>query len=290
MVEKAESSSGTSSVAFNIWQHRFILLAAHFSLRPRCPLLLSPYSLFPYASPVRLVRRLACRLAVRLVSCVSAASSCHLAVLPVCPARRSACRLVLLVVSFGAVSFCCSLIRFVCRGVLPCGLMPFRFVLASRRSVSLAVSSCSSRFCHVISFSLARGLFVFVFSFLFPCSRRSMLLAAHSLPFMPHRSSHLIGLFSSRPLVAFPSPRPQSKQEEADGDGESETGTRQTRRYDETTRQDAQRDENEKRGRHENKQATRRRNETRYTRRRTRRPLTKSERQTTTVMGSCRFF
>lgn len=118
----------------------------------------------------------------------------------------------------------------------------------------------------------------------FHTARRSF-IAIHAPSFF---SSHW--LISSRRLVAFPSPRPQSKQEEANGDGESETGTRQTRRYDETTRQDAQRDENEKRGRHENKQATRRRNETRYTRRRTRRPLTKSERQTTTVMGSCRFF
>lgn len=109
------------------------------------------------------------RLAVRLVSCDPLR---HLVVLPVRPACRSAYRLVSLVVSVwrrSVLLFARS--RLVCRGGLALRSRPVlfligipfvprlarRLVVASCRSVPLAVSSCLSRFCPVISFSLIRG-------------------------------------------------------------------------------------------------------------------------------------
>lgn len=228
-------------------------------------------------------------------SCASRLSSRH-TVLPCVSFRAFRCVVPLivspvgssrLVVSFSTVSFCCSLIRFVCRGGFALRsravlVSLWRIVLFSLLAARLARHlDCSSRFCPVISFSLVRWRLGSVFmpvpvfapfysarrSFLFVnlsrslclcrrgagdaswravlvCSsrlispvslllaslvslligmredgdtrRRSMLLAAHSLLFMPHHSSHLIG--SSRlALIAFPSPRPRSKQEEANG-------------------------------------------------------------------------
>lgn len=112
--------------------------------------------------------RLACRLAMsscRASRLVRSAASCRPSARSV---RRSARRLVWrrFVLLFARS-------RFVCRGGFALrsravSFLPWRPVcpssrLSSCRSVSLAVSSWSSRFCPVISFSLARGLFVFVF-------------------------------------------------------------------------------------------------------------------------------
>ena len=118
-----------------------------------------------------------------------------------CPSCRPSCRLgsSRLVVSFGAVSFCCSLVLVsFAVAVLPCVPVPSRFLpwrpvcpsscSSSCRSVSPVVSSCSSRFCPVISFSLARGLFVFVFIPVFVFA-----------PFHPARRSFLF-VNLSRPL------------------------------------------------------------------------------------------
>lgn len=188
----------------SIYRRRFILLAAHPSLRPVARSSSSPCSLFPYAFPcVSFV------VSLGVSSCVSfCAFRCRRvvrrAVLPVRP-------VVPLVVSFRTVSLCCSLVlvSFVV-AVLPCVLVrlvpPWHFVSFV---VSLVVSSCSSRFCHVILFSLIRGRlvsvfmsvpvfapfrparrsFLFVHRFRFLCLRRGAgrcVIGRRGLPFSSH--------------------------------------------------------------------------------------------------------
>lgn len=164
----------------------------------------SPCSLFPYAFPCVSFVVSSC-----VSSCVSfCAFRCRRvvrrAVLPVRP-------VVPLVVSFRTVSLCCSLVlvSFVV-AVLPCVLVrlvpPWHFVSFV---VSLVVSSCSSRFCHVILFSLIRGRlvsvfmsvpvfapfrparrsFLFVHRFRFLCLRRGAgrcVIGRRGLPFSSH--------------------------------------------------------------------------------------------------------
>lgn len=142
MVEKVESSYGASPGVFNIWRHRFILLAAHlysFSVaRFSFPLVLFSHM----CVPVRLVRRLvmSSRCASRLVRPVA---SCR-------PSSRRVVRLAVssarLGVSFrmGTVSLCCSLVLVSPVVVsLPCvlGSSRFRLGIPSRPCVSSIVSS-----------------------------------------------------------------------------------------------------------------------------------------------------
>lgn len=139
-------------VAYSINRHRFILLTAHSSLRPRCPLLLSPRFLSSYVRPVRLACRLVEHLVMRLVSCVLLCRirlSCRLT----CSSRR----FISLVVSYGrrsALLFARS--RFACRGglALRSRAVLFRlgisFVISSRPPSRRLISSA-------VSFGFTRG-------------------------------------------------------------------------------------------------------------------------------------
>lgn len=194
-------------VAYSINRHRFILLTAHSSLRPRCPLLLSPRFLSSYVRPVRLACRLVEHLVMRLVSCVLLCRirlSCRLT----CSSRR----FISLVVSYGrrsALLFARS--RFACRGGLALrsravSFLPWHFVC---HLVSSAVSSAHLvrrfvRFHPWVSRIRSRAWF--------SCSRRSVLLFARSCSPIRHRFMFLVvgrgcaswpwggrGLFSSHP-------------------------------------------------------------------------------------------
>lgn len=109
---------------------------------------------------VRLVRRLACRLAVRLVSCVPLPLS---VVSSVVPSHRLG--LFRLSSRMGAVSFCCSLVLVSFAGaVLPCVPVPFLFLIGipfvPRLARRLVVASRTpSRLAHLV---LARHLVLVV--------------------------------------------------------------------------------------------------------------------------------
>ena len=191
-------------VAYSINRHRFILLTAHSSLRSCCPLLLSPHFLSHMCVPCVSFVVSSCRLArasrfVRLGCVVSSV----LSVLPVRLAYRFACRLVPLVVSFGAVLFCCSLIRFVCRGGLALRSRAVSFLIGipfvPRLARRLVVASRPpSRLAHLVSVMSSRSRSSVggsdPFSCPFPCSRRSVLLFARSCSFIgPGSSVSVVG-------------------------------------------------------------------------------------------------
>lgn len=185
-VEKAERSYRTS-LGRLIYRRRFILLVAHSSLHPRCPLLLSPLVFFPHMCvPVRL----ACRLVMssRCASCfMRPVASCRSSCRHVVPsARRPSSRLSS---RMGAVSSCCSLVlvAFVMT-ILPCvrRAVSFRFGIPfapSCRSSRLS-SRPTSRFVHLVSSChlvlVVRGGCSCPFSCPFPCSHRFALLVARS--------------------------------------------------------------------------------------------------------------
>ena len=194
-------------VAYSINRHRFILLTAHSSLRPRCPLLLSPRFLSSYVRHVRLACRLVEHLVMRLVSCVLLCRirlSCRLT----CSSRR----FISLVVSYGrrsALLFASS--RFACRGglALRSRAVSFRlgisFVISSRPPSRRLISSA-------VSFGFTRGC---LGSVLVLGSRvRAVLSCCSLVPVRPvrHRFMFLVvgrgcaswpwggrGLFSSHP-------------------------------------------------------------------------------------------
>lgn len=190
-------------VAYSINRHRFILLTAHSSLRPRCPLLLSPRFLSSYVRPVRLACRLVEHLVMRLVSCVLLCRirlSCRLT----CSSRR----FISLVVSYGrrsALLFARS--RFACRGglALRSRAVSFRlgisFVISSRppfRSVSpVGVSDPFS--CLVLVFAPfcpAVRSFLFVLFGIGSCSWSWGVAVRHGHGAAGACSSHLI-----RPII-----------------------------------------------------------------------------------------
>ena len=130
-------------------------LARRSSLAPhRCPLLLSPCSLFPYTFPC-----VSLAVSSGISSCVSSHASCCVV---------SACRVVSpvrpvgsfrLSSRMGAVPLCCSLVLVSpVVAVLLCVPVPFRFALASRLSSRLVRRLVSRRLISsAVSFGFTRG-------------------------------------------------------------------------------------------------------------------------------------